>query len=90
MKMKSAPSPKTKSKLPAVRSLGELQRKAADDPRYRALAIAAARNLGMPSDFQRWERERDELRAAMRWLDTCALEAGDDEAGVVEEVNFCR
>lgn len=92
----SSPPPKTKSKpLPKVRSLAELRQKAAEDPRYHALALRAARNLAMPDYFRLHDgrgpgRERDELSAAFAWFETCALEAGDDESGVVGEVNFCR
>ena len=87
----SSPPPKSKSKrLPKVRSLSELWQKAAEDPRYHSLALSAARNLAMPDYWQRSGRYRDELSAAIGWFETCALEAGDDESGVVEEVNFCR
>ncbi len=85
------PPCKTKSKLlPKVRSLWELRQKAVEDPHYHALALRSARNLAMPDDFQRFGRYRDELSAAIGWLETCALDAGDDESGVVGEVNFCR
>lgn len=61
----------------AVRSLGELARRAEDDPRYRRLALAAAENLGgRPAT----------LAAALAWLRLNAQETVD-EAGVVDEVN---
>ena len=67
--------------LQKVKSLGELRRLAREDPRYLALAVAAANNLG-------GNVKDGDLDGAMRWLGMNADET--DEAGVVEEVNFVR
>ncbi len=66
-------------KLAKVKSLVELKRLAASDPRYAALMSAASANLGGPSSPQ---------DACYRWLLANALETS--ERGVVAEVNFCR
>lgn len=68
-------------KLAPVRSLGDLRRRAEADPAYRALAIAAARNLGAPA-------ANPTLTAALAWLRLNAEET--TEEGVVDEVNFLR
>lgn len=72
---------KVRPKLPRVRSLRELRELAASSERYKALAIASARNLGGPI-------KDGDVEAAHRWLATNAAET--DESGVVGEVNFCR
>lgn len=68
-----------KKVIAPVRSLRELESKANEDARYAELAITAARNLG---------GEAYNIRTAMNWLVLNAREV--DEAGVVDEVNFCR
>jgi hypothetical protein len=68
-------------RLAPVTSLADLRTRAAGDPRYAALAIAAAMNLGGAVGD-------DNLDAAMRWLRLNAQETSED--GVVEEVNYCR
>jgi hypothetical protein len=75
---------KTKAKklMPKVTSLADLQQRAASDDRYATLAMVAARNLGAMAD------QSATCDAALRHLRTEAMET--DEAGVVEEVNYCR
>lgn len=70
----------TKTTLRPVTSLAQLEHLAATHDDYRALALAAAENLGGTAR---------NLPEAMRWLRINAMET-DDEQGVVEEVNFCR
>lgn len=71
---------KKKTLLPKVTSLAELEQLAKTDPRYAALALAAAENLGSAAPRT--------LEAAMRWLRLNAAET--TERGVVGEVNYCR
>ena len=52
-----------------------------DAPRYCALAVITARNLGHPD-------AEPSLSNALQWLHDHALEA--DEPGVVAEINACR
>ena len=66
--------------IPAVRSLPELAQLARKDPRYRALAIAGAQNIGGPAS--------EDLEEQLRYLYMHAAEASEE--GVVDEVNFCR
>ena len=68
-----------KTKIRPVTSLAQLEHLAATHDDYRALALAAAENLG---------RSTLNLPAALQWLRMNAMET--DEQGVVDEVNFCR
>jgi hypothetical protein len=83
--------------LARVTSLADLRTRATTDPRYLALAVAAAQNLGgtvpvgnkrQMADTTSPEYDRA-LRAAMDWLRINAQETGDD-AGLIEEVNDVR
>jgi hypothetical protein len=67
-----------KKLIPKVTSIRDLRNKSSD-PRYEALTMAAARNLGGTPKT---------LAAAFQWLETNAMETS--EAGVVKEINFCR
>ena len=69
-----------KSSIQKVTSLNDLYNRAASDPIYLELAILGARNLGGGNITT--------LDQARNWLNTNAMET--DEAGVVDEVNFCR
>lgn len=64
-----------------VMSLAQLRTKANKEPKYRALAIIAANNLG--GDVG------DSLDLAMQCLYD-NVNDGDGEDAVIEEVNFCR
>lgn len=70
---------KKKITLEKVTSLGDLARRAASDPRYHALTMIAANNLG---------RKCKTVMEAASWLNTNAMET--DETGVVREVNGVR
>jgi len=70
---------KKKDLIPKVGTLGELYQLALKDERYRMLAMTASENLGGPCRT---------LNDAMQWLVLNAVEG--TEAGVVDEVNFCR
>lgn len=75
--------PLVRARLAPVTSLGDLHAKAKTDPRYLALAVAAAKNLG--------GRNVDDLDSAMRWLRLNQQEAGDEDgSGIIAEVNACR
>lgn len=63
-----------------VMSLAQLRAKANKDPKYRALAILTAENLGY--------KPEGNLDEAMRQLRVEAQETSEDE--VIEEVNFLR
>ncbi len=70
---------KKKNLIPKVGTLGELYSLAQEDERYMKLLIAAAQNLGGGCD---------NFAQAKQWLNMNAMETS--EAGVVDEVNFCR
>ena len=72
---------KKKDLIPKVGTLGELYQLALKDERYMRLLITAANNLG-GGDCATYANAR-------QWLDMNATESGS-EAGVVDEVNFCR
>ena len=65
--------------LAPVKSISDLRSRAIKNPDYRKLAISAANNLG---------GDCNTLDEAIRWLNINASET--DEAGVVDEINFCR
>ena len=62
-----------------VTSLAELRHLAESDPTYAELAMVSARNLG---------GDPGDVAVALWWLGVNTLETG--EAGVLDEVNFCR
>ena len=67
------------AKLKPVRSIRELQNLSEKDKDYEALALRASENLGGSST---------NLTEAIRWLETNAMEAGED--GVIDEINDLR
>lgn len=70
--------------IPKVTSLYDLATKAASEPRYVALAIVAAKNLG----YEGMEGREILFSNALNWLKMNANET--DEDGVVDEINFVR
>lgn len=66
-------------KLKKIKTISELANLARTNKSYEQLAIVAASNLGGGNLS---------LNGAISWLNTNAMET--DEAGVVDEINFCR
>ncbi len=65
--------------LKPVSDLGQLRQLAQSEPRYEALAMSGARNLG---------GDPRNLDDAIHWLEMTAAETSEE--GVVDEVNFVR
>jgi len=82
-------SPAPRRPLAPVLSLADLQRRCAEDERYRHLAVGAAQNLGQPVG-----RGPDAWKGALQCLYDWAafLEGacgcGDGERATVEGINF--
>ena len=68
--------------IPKFTSLADLRQRAAKDARYASLAVIAACNLGAVT------LQSSMTDLALSYLRISAMESS--EAGVVEEVNFCR
>ena len=68
-----------KTLLYPIHSIGDLAYRAKLDPQYKKLAMISASNLG---------GDAKDLTESINWLSQTALEIS--EAGVVEEINFCR